>query len=208
MLIAGGAVIWDKWISSLSIIKRRLALGATWTALIIGGVIFAPLVMPITPVNSPVWKIANELHDLFREQLGWHELVETIAGVYADLPAAEKSKAGIYAGNYGEAGAINLYGPAYGLPEAISGINSYWLRGYGDPPPQTLVIVGEQREWTEKYFTDCELVAPITNRYNVMNEETGSFLASSSAAACRDRGRRYGGNYCTLDEQEPLEFNT
>jgi hypothetical protein len=43
--------------------------------------------------------------------------------------------AGILAGNYGEAGAINLYGPAYDLPEAISGINSYWLRGYGDPPP-------------------------------------------------------------------------
>jgi hypothetical protein len=43
--------------------------------------------------------------------------------------------AGILAGNYGEAGAINLYGPAYGLPEAMSGINSYWLCGYGDPPP-------------------------------------------------------------------------
>jgi hypothetical protein len=35
-----------------------------------------------------------------------------------------------------------LYGPAYGLPEAISGINTYWLRGYGDPPPQTVIVLG------------------------------------------------------------------
>jgi hypothetical protein len=48
--------------------------------------------------------------------------------------------AGILAGNYGKAGAINLYGPAYGLPEAISGINSYWLRGCRDVTlPQSLV---------------------------------------------------------------------
>ncbi len=35
-----------------------------------------------------------------------------------------------------------MYGPAYGLPKAISGMNSYWARGYGDPPPQILIVLG------------------------------------------------------------------
>jgi hypothetical protein len=102
--------------------------------------------------------------------------VETVAGVYNHLPADEKSRAGIYAGNYGEAGAINLYGPAYGLPQAISGINSYWLRGFGDPPPETVIVVGEQRETLDRFFEACDLAAgPITNRYQVENEESSDF---------------------------------
>ena len=176
MLLAGGTVLWDKWIAGLSLNNRRFALGGTYSALAIGGVISALLFLPLTPVNSPVWNTANNLLELFSEQLGWQELVETVAGVYADLPEAEKPQAGIYAGNYGEAGAINLFGPAYGLPEAISGINSYWLRGYGNPPPQTLIIVGEQRDDVERYFEQCELAfGPITNRYNVENEETRDY---------------------------------
>jgi hypothetical protein len=46
----------------------------------------------------------------------------------------------------GKLGAVNLYGPAYGLPTAISGMNSNWERGYGDPPPQTVIVLGERRD--------------------------------------------------------------
>lgn len=80
--------------------------------------------------------------------------------------------AAILAGNYGVAGAINLYGPAYGLPEAISGRNSYWLRGYGNPPPETLIVVGFSLESAGRYFTVCSLAAQVTNRYGIENEET------------------------------------
>jgi hypothetical protein len=66
----------------------------------------------------------------------------------------------------------DLYGPAHGLPKAISGVNSYWLRGYGDPPPQTLIVAGISRDFLERSFESCVLAGHIANRYGVQNEET------------------------------------
>src|SRR3546814_17285482 len=71
----------------------------------------------------------------------WPELVAQVAAVHHALPEVERARTAIYANNYGEAGAINRYGPAYGLPTAISGINSYWARGYGDVPPPTVIVL-------------------------------------------------------------------
>jgi hypothetical protein len=140
--------------------------------LALGGLFSGALGLPIAPVNSGLWQVTQEVHDNFAEQIGWPELVEAVAAIYAALPDAEKPQTGILAGNYGEAGAINLYGPAYGLPEAISGVNSYWLRGYGDPPPQTLIVLGFTRDQAGQLFSRCELAGRVTNRYGVENEET------------------------------------
>jgi len=171
MLIAAGAVVGEQWLASLSAGKARLVRGITYGALAVGGSLMAAVTLPLAPINSPWWDVASTVNDGFKESVGWPELAETIAGIYASLPAEENAQAGILAGNYGEAGAINLYGPAYGLPEAISGINSYWLRGYGDPPPQTLVVVGYTHDDTERMFEACDLAGQNTNRYGVKNEE-------------------------------------
>ena len=58
------------------------------------------------------------------------------------------------------------------LFEAISGVNSYWLRGYGDPAPQTVIVLGEDASHAFYYFKRCDYAGRITNRYGVMNEET------------------------------------
>ena len=100
------------------------------------------------------------------------ELTETVAGIYAALTDEERSQAGILTGNFGEAGAIKLYARAYGLPEAISGINSYWLRGYGDPPPQVLIVLGFTFDEAGQFLRTCDLAGHVTNRYGVKNEET------------------------------------
>jgi hypothetical protein len=172
MLIAAGAVVWEEWLAALPARPARVAWSAAWGMLVVGGLLFGAVVLPIAPVNSGLWHMTQDIHDNFAEQIGWPELVETIAGIYATIPAAEKPQTGILAGNYGEAGAINLYGPAYGLPQAISGVNSYWLRGYGNPPPQTLIILGFTRAQAEQLFNRCDLVGQVTNRYNIQNEET------------------------------------
>jgi Dolichyl-phosphate-mannose-protein mannosyltransferase len=158
MLLAAGAVMWERW--------RPVARGLMWGALALGCVM-VPLLLPIAPINSPMWNsVTSKFYD-FREEVGWPELVDTIAGIRDSLPAG----VAILAGNYGEAGAIDLYGPTHGLPNAISGINSYWLRGYGDPPPQTLIVVGLAHDFLERNFHSCELAGQVTNRYGVKNEE-------------------------------------
>ncbi len=108
----------------------------------------------------------------FREEIGWPELVKTVAQIHAALPEGEKAQAGILAGNYGEAGAVNLYGPAFGLPNAISGVNGYWQRGYGDPPPQTLIVLGMRQAEVERLFESCALAGHTPNPYYIENEET------------------------------------
>jgi hypothetical protein len=172
MLIAAGVITWEQWLAQLLSRWARLGWGVTWVMLAVGAIFGGALMLPIAPVNSGWWHFTSKVHDNFVEEIGWPELVETVADIYAALPAADQPQTGILTGNYGEAGAINLYGSAYGLPEAISGINSYWLRGYGDSPPQTLIVIGYSREGTARFFERCDLAGQIMNRYGVENEET------------------------------------
>jgi 4-amino-4-deoxy-L-arabinose transferase-like glycosyltransferase len=168
-LIAAGAVTWEKGLARLSSRVSRLLGGITFGALTIGAAGAVLIALPVAPVNSGVWRFTSQVHDLFVEQIGWPELVETVAEIYNSLPAEDQQEAGILTGNYGEAGAINLYGPAYGLPEAISGVNSYWLRGYGDPAPQVLILL----DWHgSASFETCRIAGSVSNRHGVRNEET------------------------------------
>jgi 4-amino-4-deoxy-L-arabinose transferase-like glycosyltransferase len=169
MLIAAGAAAWAKRLAGWLTRKAGLVRGVTIGALAIGAAGAAVIALPIAPVNSGIWHFTSRTHDLFIEQIGWPELVETVAGIYDSLPVEDQRRASILTGNYGEAGAVNLFGPAYGLPEAISGVNSYWLRGYGDPPPQVVIVLGLSRS---SAFETCELAGHVTNRYGVRNEET------------------------------------
>ena len=172
MLLAAGAVAAEMWIAGMRPAWARVTKGALWTALAAGGLMMAAIVLPIAPVNSRWWDFASGKNGDLREEIGWPDLVQTVAGIRDSLPAADRAQLGILAGNYGEAGALNLYGPAYGLPRAMSGIDSYWLRGYTTPPPQTVIVVGISRKFLEENFETCELVGHVTNRFNVKNEET------------------------------------
>ena len=67
---------------------------------------------------------------------------------------------------------MDLYGPALGLPPAICPVNSFWERGYGNSPPEVLIVLGSSQADLEDKFDSCELVGHITNREGVSNEET------------------------------------
>lgn len=171
MLLAAGSVLFERRVFSLRHARKRAAFSIAWILLAIGGVSSALLMLPLAPVATPIWNIANGVHDNFREQLGWEELTREVARIYHSLPPEERPLTGIFAGNYGEAGAINLYGPAYDLPRAISGINSYWARGWGNDH-QTLIILGGEIEEATPLFDTCEVAGRNTNRYGVENEES------------------------------------
>jgi 4-amino-4-deoxy-L-arabinose transferase-like glycosyltransferase len=165
MLFAAGAV------ELTSRIKRPIAYAAIAGVFVIGSGV-ALFVLPLAPIGSPLFRFATRHNGDLVEEIGWPELTAEVARIYGTIPPAERARTGIYCGNYGEAGAIDLYGGAYGLPPAISGINSYWLRGPGNPPPQTLIVVGGNRERLESRFTSVVLAGHTPNPYRIENEET------------------------------------
>jgi hypothetical protein len=171
MLYAEGSVWCEEWLASLHHPWNRIVRATACSALLAGVAIVAAIALPIAPLNTPWWKVASELQGEFPEQLGWQELVETVARIQDSLPPTERARMGIIAGNYGEAGAIFLYGSRYGLPQPISGVNSFWKEGYGNPPPETVIVLGMSREFVDATFASCEVVAHPWNRHGVLNEE-------------------------------------
>lgn len=182
MLYAAGSAWGEKWLLSLRHGRATTVRVVAWTALLLDITVVTALALPIAPVGSKWWKVALKGDYDLREEFGWRELVETIASVRDSLPPQDRAHVGILAGNYGEAGAVDLYGPRYGLPVAISGVNSYWMRGYGDPAPNTLIVVGLPRGFLQDHFDSCQVAAHTWNRYGVENEET---LDHRSIFVCR-----------------------
>jgi dolichyl-phosphate-mannose-protein mannosyltransferase len=172
MLYAAGSMLGERWLAFLHHRWAGMVRALVWTALGADIVVIVALTLPIAPINSAWWRVTNKINGDLREEIGWPELVETVAHIRDSLPEKDRARLGVLAGNYGEAGAINLYGARYGLPQAISGINSYWQRGYGDPPPETLIVVGLSHRFLDNNFAACELVGRTWNRYGVQNEET------------------------------------
>jgi len=172
MLYAAGAVFAEPFFAQWQTHRPLLIRAALTSYLFLGNLGAAAFALPIVPIGSPWFHLAEKVNITLRDEVGWPDLVSTLAQLRDSLPADSRAHLGILVENYGEVGAINLYGPAYGLPSAISGVNSSWERGYGDPPPQTLLIVGFTREFVETNFTSCRLIAQNTNSYGIANEES------------------------------------
>jgi len=173
LLLAAGAVALEAGIARLRSRGALLARVAVALVLLAAGASTALVMLPIWPVDSSGWRIARKFHGEFVEQVGWPELVAQVATVYRALPPAERARTAIYANNYGEAGAIDRYGPRYGLPGAISGINSYWYRGYGNPPPTTVIVLGDDAQGIADTPATCTLAARVRFPHGVENEESG-----------------------------------
>lgn len=169
MLFAAGAVWCEGWVSTLSARAARIVQRETRRTFAVGGLITAALTLPVAPLGSEWWHAADGANGNFNMEIGWPELVATVARIRAALPAQDQGALGILAGDEGETGAINLYGPPYGLPTAISGMNSNWMRGYGNPPPQTVITLGLKRDFLDRNFATCELAGRVTNRWGIEN---------------------------------------
>jgi hypothetical protein len=107
-----------------------------------------------------------------REEIGWEELVRTIASIRDSLPPDQQAHLGITVGNYGEQGAIEIFGPALNLPPPISTTNSAWLRGYPSPPPTTIIALGISQKQADAIFTGCRLAGHNGNSEGIENEES------------------------------------
>jgi hypothetical protein len=85
--------------------------------------------------------------------------------VYGALPKADQARCAIFTGNYGEAGAIDFFGPAYGLPKAISGHNNYWLWGTRGATGDVVIAVGVSRKELEEVFESIEPAGVVESKY-------------------------------------------
>jgi hypothetical protein len=172
MLYAAGAVWGEQWLQRFSGRWAGCVRAVTWTALATDIVLIVTISIPPAPVNSTLWKFASKNNGDLVEELGWPELAQAVAQIRDALPQVDRVHLGILAGNYGEAGALNLYGAPHGLPPAISGVNSFWERGFGNPPPETLIVLGLSHDFLAQNFASCQVAGHTPNPYSVENEET------------------------------------
>jgi 4-amino-4-deoxy-L-arabinose transferase-like glycosyltransferase len=170
MLFAAGAVQIERWLPSLRPGTAREVRRFIAIAFPISGVVVAALTLPIAPPGSAWWTLADSANSVFKSQFGWPEMVATIAQVRDALPAQDKDHLAILVGDDGETGAIDLYGSAYHLPQAISGMNSAWYRSYGDPPPQTVLAVNMDPDFLGRSFTSCRVAARLPHPRGIVND--------------------------------------
>jgi hypothetical protein len=152
--------------------------------LAVGGLIAAPLAIPILPLEKAAsyanfWDVnrvqvevepSGKLPQFFADMMGWPQQVEVVAEVFHSLPVADQPKAAILARNYGQAGAIEYFGPSYGLPRPISGHNNYYLWGPQQYGGEVVVTVGIPIEKLQTLFNHIELAATIQNEYAIPEE--------------------------------------
>jgi 4-amino-4-deoxy-L-arabinose transferase-like glycosyltransferase len=172
VLLAAGSVTWERWVAAHTRGWALTIQGVTWFLVASSAILSFAFFTPIAQIDSTLWNTTAKLQDNFKEEIGWTDLVATVAHVYDSIPVTERVGTGIIVGNYGEAGAINLLGPHYNLPPAISGTNSAWYRSFPENKPQTLIAIGLEDDFMTDHFERCELVAHNTNPYGVINEES------------------------------------
>lgn len=103
------------------------------------------------------------IQPIYAEEFGWTGLARDVARVYQKLPAGERAHAAVYADTYADAGAIDLFGPRYGLPSAIASQNTYYLWGTHGQEGRTLVAVGATRiDILKQWYGSCTLAATST----------------------------------------------
>lgn len=176
MLLAGGGVALERWLAGRRFVKPAYA-----AVLTLSGAALAPLFAPLLPPETLIRyseatglsqpRIENHrlgpLPQLMADRFGWKEMAEEVARIYHALPPEDRARAAIFGQNYGQAGAIDLYGPSLGLPKAISGHLSYFLWGPRGYTGDVMIVLDDDRETLEKLFTNVELAGHVSHPYSM-----------------------------------------
>ena len=174
VLFAAGAV----GFGCLLLEGRKWARVSYLTVLVVSGILMLPFGIPILSIETflcyqkvvsleKVVKMEHDsegdLHQLYADMIGWENMTATIATVYHSLSPSDRARCAIMAGNYGEAGAIDFFGPRYGLPNAISGHNNYSFWGTHGYTGEIAIVFGQNAESIKQMFGSVEQVATISN---------------------------------------------
>ena len=161
VLLAAGALKVDAWLEGG---RARTAVLAT--ALGLSALIGGTIALPVLPADDA--SIVVDANSDVGEMIGWEDFVDTIAAVHREVPDAV-----ILTSNYGEAGAIERYGPERGLPQPYSGHNAY--ADWGPPPDGAapVITVGLTPSQMAAHLEGCVVRARIENSEGIENDEEG-----------------------------------
>ena len=172
VLFAAGSVSVEERLSAREIAhwpRARMA------AIIAGALVALPLTLPVLPVSTLAkgqWE--SKINKDLSATVGWDQMVRQVAGVVDSLPPQERAHVVIFTGDYGMAGAVDLYGPRYGLPQAISGHNSFWWWGpKGARNGATTVAVNLDASYLRTIFADVTPAGTVASVDGVWTEERG-----------------------------------
>jgi 4-amino-4-deoxy-L-arabinose transferase-like glycosyltransferase len=174
-LFAAGSVPLERWLSGRRPLAGRIPAAALMiTAMLASAAVAVPVAIPVLPAATlhvvPLQKINYDL----AETIAWPGLVALIGREYHSLPASQRRRTTVLAGNYGEAGAVDRYGPQSGLPQAYSGANNFWFWG---PPPAadtSAVVVNMDPAFLRRQFAHVRQVATFRNGLGVSDDEQGA----------------------------------
>jgi hypothetical protein len=187
MLFAAGAVAVSEALGRSHWTTARTWPKAAILAIVLaGGAALAPVVLPILPperygdytaaigITPPKTEVAQHgaLPQHLGDQFGWPEMVAEVARIYRALPPEERAKAAIFANNYGEAGALHMFGPAYGLPNAISAHQNHFYWGPQGATGEVLIVLQDDRASLEAQCASVEQAGEHHHPWG-MEEENG-----------------------------------
>ena len=180
LLFAAGSVAWERWLSGVRAhwIKRVHV-----TLMVLMAALVAPTVIPLLPPETYI-RYAAAIHlqqppienhrlgplpQLFADQFGWEEMAVAVAGAYNSLAPDVRAKTAIFGQNYGQAGAIDLFGPKYGIRQgsAISGHQSYYLWGPHGYTGESMIVMDDKPERLAEIFTTFRKVAQVSHPYSM-----------------------------------------
>lgn len=138
--------------------------------------------LPVLPLSATT--VTAQLNEAVAETVGWPELARQVAGVVADLPPAEHSHVVLLTLTYGEAGALDRFGPALGLPAAYSPHNSY--ADFRQPTDAEATVVAVRFAWgyLARFFDRCDLVGTVDNGLGIDNEVQGTPIVVCRGLRC------------------------
>ena len=144
--------------------------GRRFAALVVTGVAALPLSLPVLSPSGLIayaqavgltgrgGTVPHLVQPVFAEEFGGNAGARRRNRLFRVATATER-RAAVYADTYGDAAALDFYGPRYDLPPAISSQNSYYLWGTRGYDGRVLIAVGAtQVERLRRYYRSVTLV--------------------------------------------------
>jgi hypothetical protein len=204
VLFAAGGCAWE-WTPASSPEKKITAL--ILASLIVMTTIFLfPMSVPVlSPPRFVTYMRVTHLHtteteehkpgllpQFYADMIGWQQMADAIAAAYNSLPAQDRARAGIFCGNYGEAGAVDVLARQYGIPNAISGHQTYWFWGPRGYTGDVMVIASQATlDQVREVFSSAQVAAHLENIYSIPYEHINIYIA-------RGRKKAYQQNWNDL----------